>query len=379
MAAFFLCRFHPPQKINCHSAPCPYLGLNVFPSDRKEAMAAIDLRSDTVTKPSKGMREAIARAEVGDDVLGDDPTVKILEQKVATLFEREAALFVPSGTMANQICLNVQSERGWELLCERECHVVNYELAGPAVHSGLLVNLLTTERGMITAKQVRENVRIKSLHVPETKLVALENTHNRHGGTILPQDEVVKVREVCDEFGLILHLDGARIWNVHAANGTPLAELTRPFHSISVCLSKGVGAPVGSLMVGSAEFIQKCLRVRKLFGGGMRQVGLLAAAGIYALDHNLDRMKDDHVNAKYLGEQMNRFDGFSVDMSRVETNIVVVEIQRDDMDSVKLADLMKSVEVLALTFGAKKIRLVTHLDVSMADCEDAISRLKEVL
>lgn len=342
-------------------------------------MAVIDLRSDTVTKPSKGMREAIAKAEVGDDVLGDDPTVKQLEQKVAALFEREAALFVPSGTMANQICLKVQSEPGWELLCERECHVVNYELAGPAVHSGLLVNLLTTERGMITAQQVRENVRIKSLHVPETRLVALENTHNRHGGTILPQDEVVKVREVCDEFGLILHLDGARIWNVHAANGTPLAELVRPFHSISVCLSKGVGAPVGSLMVGSAAFIQKCLRVRKLFGGGMRQVGLLAAAGIYALDHNLDRMKDDHVNAKYLGEQMNRFDGYSVDMSRVETNIVVVEIERDDMDSVKLADLMKSVEVLALPFGAKKIRLVTHLDVDMEDCKESISRLKKVL
>jgi len=189
----------------------------------------------------------------------------------------------------------------------------------------------------------------------------------------------VRVREVCDEFNLILHLDGARIWNVHAATGKSLAELTRPFDSISVCLSKGVGAPVGSLMVGSAEFIEKCLRVRKLFGGGMRQVGLLAAAGIYALDHNLDGLTQDHTNAKYLGEQMNQFDGLSVDMSRVETNIVVINIERDNLDSTQLAEKMKEVEVWALPFGAKKTRMVTHLDVSAADCEEAIGRLKEVL
>jgi threonine aldolase len=341
-------------------------------------MSVIDLRSDTVTKPSPGMREAIAKAEVGDDVLGDDPTVKRLEQKVASLLGREAALYVPSGTMANQICLKANSRPGWELLCDRECHVVNYECAGPVVHSGLLVNLLTTDRGMITAQQVRDNVRIKSLHAPETRLVELENTHNRHGGTILPQDEILKVREVCDEFGLILHLDGARIWNVHAATGMPLDELVRPFDSISVCLSKGLGAPVGSMIVGSGEFVQRCLRERKLFGGGMRQVGLLAEAGIYALDHNLAGMKNDHVNARYLGEQMNMFDGFSVDMSRVETNIVVVQIE-SDMSSTQLAEKMKTVEVLALPFGAKKIRMVTHLDVNRAQCEDAIGRLREVL
>ena len=341
-------------------------------------MSVIDLRSDTVTRPSKGMREAIANAEVGDDVLGDDPTVKLLEQKVAAMFEREAALYVPSGTMANQICLKVNSQPGWELLCERECHVVNYECAGPVVHSGLLVNLLTTDKGMISAQQIRDNIRIKSLHSPETRLVALENTHNRHGGTILPQDEILKVRAVCDEFDLVLHLDGARIWNVHAATGMSLAELTRPFDSVSVCLSKGVGAPVGSMMLGSAEFIQKCLRERKLFGGAMRQVGLLAAAGIYALDHNLPGMKEDHTNARYLGEQMNTFDGFSVDMSRVQTNIVVVEIE-SDMNSTQLAEKMKSVEVLALPFGHKKIRLVTHLDVNHMQCEEAIGRLREVL
>ena len=339
-------------------------------------MAVIDLRSDTVTKPSRAMREAIVNAEVGDDVLGDDPTVKLLEQKIAALFEREAALYVPSGTMANQICLKVNSRPGWELLCERECHVVNYECAGPVVHSGLLVNLLTTERGMITAQQVRDNIRIKSLHSPETRMVALENTHNRHGGTIMPQDEILKVRAVCDEFGLVLHLDGARIWNVHAATGTSLAELTRPFDSVSVCLSKGLGAPVGSMMLGSADFIQKCLRERKLFGGGMRQVGLLAAAGIFALEHNLAGLKNDHSNAAYLGEQMNSFDGFSVDMSRVQTNIVIVQIERD-MNSTQLAEQMKSVDVWALPFGLKKIRLVTHLDVNRAQCEEAIGRLRE--
>ncbi|MEW5993727.1 MAG: GntG family PLP-dependent aldolase, partial [Candidatus Zixiibacteriota bacterium] len=200
-------------------------------------MKPIDLRSDTVTKPSPEMRQAIYEAEVGDDVFGDDPTVQELERYVARLFEKEASLFVPSGTMGNQVCLRAHSEPGWELLCDREAHIINYEVAGPVVHSQLLVNLLTTERGMITADMVRSAIRPVTLHSPRTKMISLENTHNRHGGTILPQDEVVEVRKVCDEFGLIFHLDGARIWNAHVASGISLAELTRPFDSVSVCLS----------------------------------------------------------------------------------------------------------------------------------------------
>lgn len=341
-------------------------------------MELIDLRSDTVTKPTPDMRRAIFDAEVGDDVLGDDPTVKELERSVAALFEREASLFVPSGTMANQICLKANSRPGWELLCDRECHVVNYECAGPVVHSGLLVNLLTTERGMISAQMVRENVRQLSLHAPETKMVALENTHNRHGGTILPQDEILRVREVCDEFGLILHLDGARIWNTHVATGVSLPELTRPFDSISCCLSKGLGAPIGSMIVGSAEFVGRCLRERKLFGGGMRQVGLIAAAGLYAVKHNIPRLAEDHTNAKYLAAELNTLESLDIDMSRVETNIVVLHLKMD-MNSTQLAEKFKSVGVLALPFGPKKMRLVTHLDVSWAQCEDAVERIRSIL
>lgn len=341
-------------------------------------MKTIDLRSDTVTRPTPEMRQVMATAEVGDDVFGDDPTVKELETYIAKIFEREASLYVPSGTMANQICLKAVSQRGWELLCDRECHVVNYEVAGPVIHSGLLVNLLTTDRGMISADTVRENVRPKNVHVPETKMVALENSHNRHGGTILPQDEILKVRKVCDEFGLLLHLDGARIWNVHVATGKSLPELTRPFDTISVCLSKGLGAPIGSMIVGSKEFIAKCLRERKLFGGGMRQVGIIAAAGLYAVKHNIPRLAEDHANAKLLAKGLNELRLFDVDMTRVETNIVVAKITSGETSDI-VAERMKKVNVLGIPFGPKKLRFVTHLDVSRSDCEEALSRLSGVL
>lgn len=340
-------------------------------------MKTIDLRSDTVTRPSEAMRRAMMTAEVGDDVFGDDPTVKQLENYVAELFEKEASLFVPSGTMANQICLKANSERGWELLCERECHVVNYEVAGPVIHSGLLVNLLTTERGMISAVTIRNNIRIKTLHSPETRLVALENTHNRHGGTILPQAEILEVRKVCDEFGLILHLDGARIWNVHVATGLSLAELTRPFDSVSVCLSKGLGAPVGSMILGSAAFIEKCRRERKLFGGAMRQVGIIAAAGLYAVQNNIDRLAEDHRNARLLAEGLNTIPVFKVAMDRVETNIIIAHITVED-DSEKILAKMKESGVWAVSFGPKKIRFVTHLDVTSKDCLEALERMKRL-
>ena len=314
-------------------------------------------------------------AEVGDDVFGDDPTVNELEAYVASLFEREASLYAPSGTMANQICLRAHSQPGWELLCDRQCHVVCYEQGGPAVHSGLLVNLLNTERGMVTAEMVRANIRPKNLHIPLTKIVELENTHNHHGGTILPQDEVVKVREVCDEFDLILHLDGARIWNAHVATGMSLPELTQPFHSVSVCLSKGLGAPIGSMIVGSREFIEKCRRVRKLFGGGMRQVGILASAGLYALKNNIPRLAEDHANARFLAEQLNTFEMFEVDMSLVQTNIILINITTGERAESLLAR-MKQVGVLGVQFGPHQIRFVAHLDVTRADCEEALSRLK---
>jgi threonine aldolase len=340
-------------------------------------MKTIDLRSDTVTRPSAEMRQAMFTAEVGDDVFGDDPTVKELENYVAELFGREASLFVPSGTMANQICLKALTRPGWELLCDRDCHVVNYEVAGPAVHSGLLVNLLTTEQGMVTAEMVRSNIRPKNLHCPETKIVALENTHNRHGGTILPQEEILRVKQVCDEFDLIMHLDGARIWNAHVVTGIPLPELTRPFDSVSVCLSKALGAPIGSMVLGSAEFVAGCRRERKLFGGAMRQVGIIAAAGLYAVKNNIDRLSEDHTNARLLAEGLNGLGPFRVDMDRVQTNIVVANIDGNLSVDAVLAK-MKDVGVWAVPFGTKRIRFVTHLDVSRSDCEEALVRIKKV-
>ena len=341
-------------------------------------MKTIDLRSDTVTRPSEEMRRAMLTAEVGDDVFGDDPTGIVLEQHVADLFEREASLYVPSGTMANQICLKANTRPGWELLCERECHVVNYEVAGPVVHAGLLVNLLTTERGMIPAGMVRENVRIKSLHSPETRIVALENTHNRHGGTVLPQDEIERVREVCDEFDLILHLDGARIWNAHIATGLSLPELTRSFDTVSVCLSKGLGAPIGSMILGTRKFVEICRRERKLFGGAMRQVGIIAAAGLFAVKNNIARLAEDHANARLLAEGLQSISILNVDLSRVETNIVVADVIGEESAESVLGRL-KSVGVWAVPFGPKKIRMVTHLDVTRADCEEALERIKKLM
>jgi len=324
------------------------------------------------------MRQAMATAEVGDDVFGDDPTVIALERYVAALFEREAALYVPSGTMANQICLNVQSQPGWELLCDRECHVVNYEAAAPVLHSQLMVNLITTERGMITADMVRRAIRPKNIHHPETKMVALENTHNHHGGTILPQDEIIKVGEVCREFGLVFHLDGARIWNVNVATGISLPDLTRPFDSISCCLSKGLGAPIGSMVVGSTDFIGRARRRRKILGGGMRQVGILAAAGLYALEHNIPRLAEDHANAQLLAGRLAQIPALRIDMSRVQTNIILVQIVTGQT-AAEVLDMAKRVGVLAVQFGPTTLRFVTHLDVSRADCEEAAGRLADVL
>jgi len=340
-------------------------------------MKTIDLRSDTVARPSAEMRKVIAEAEVGDDVLGDDPTVKRLESYVADLFEREAALYMPSGTMANQVALNAHSQPGWELLCDRQCHVVNYEAGAPAIHSRLLINLITTDRGMIEAETVRNSIRPINVHCPLTKMVTLENTHNHHGGTILPQDEILKVREVCDEFDLIYHLDGARIWNAHVATGLSLVELTKPFHSVSVCLSKGLGAPIGSLILGSAEFIKKCHRTRKIFGGGMRQVGIIASAGLYAVQNNIERLAEDHQNARLLAEKLNRLEPFEVDLSRVETNIVLLNIKTDHSAD-RLLEKLAEVGVAGVPFGPKTIRFVTHLDVNRADCEEAVSRAAEV-
>ena len=341
-------------------------------------MKYIDLRSDTVTKPSPEMRRAISEAEVGDDVFGDDPTVIKLEQKVAALFGKEASLFVPSGTMGNQAALKTISEPGWEILCERDCHIVNYECAGPAIHSSLLINMISTERGVFTAEEVEDLVRPVNIHNPLTKIVAVENTHNRHGGTIFPLEEILRIRKVADKYGLIMHLDGARIWNAHVATGVPLADWAGPFESMSVCLSKGLGAPVGSMIVGSRNFIDKARRTRKLFGGGMRQVGILAAAGLYAIENNISRLADDHRNARILAEGMCQVRGFRVDLSRVETNIVLVDIAETGKSPAEIVEKLKEQGVLAVVFGRTRIRLVAHLDVSRDDCLRAVAIVSRI-
>lgn len=335
-------------------------------------MRKIDFRSDTVTKPTPEMRQAISRAEVGDDVFGDDPTINRLQEMVAELFAKEASLFVPSGTMSNQVALKTLSEPGWEMICERECHIVNYETGGPAVHSLLMINMLTTERGVMSAEEVEANIRHEDIHTPKTKIVTIENTHNRHGGTIYPLEEIKKIRKVADKHGLLMHLDGARLWNAHVATGIPLAEWVAPFDSTSVCFSKGLGAPVGSMILGSRTFIEEARRNRKLFGGGMRQAGLLAAAAIYALENNIDRLAEDHANARFLAEGLNNLDGFYVDMSRVETNIFIADISKTGKSSDEIAARMEKNGILSIPFSPKTIRFVTHLDVSIQDCAKAL-------
>jgi len=335
-------------------------------------MKKIDLRSDTVTKPSPEMRKAIYDAEVGDDVFGDDPSVNHLQEMVAELFRKEASLYVPSGTMGNQVALKTISEPGWEILCERDCHIVNYETAGPAVHSSLLVNMIDTDRGVMTAEQIERCIRPDNIHSPITKIVAVENTHNRHGGTIYPLDEIHRIRTVADKYGLLMHLDGARIWNAHIATGISLADWAAPFDSVSVCLSKGLGAPIGSMILGTRDFIEKARRNRKLFGGGMRQVGLLAAAAIYAVENNITRLKEDHDNARLLAEGLSRVEGFTIDLSRVETNIVIVDISEIGKNSMEIVAVMAESGVLAVPFGPTRVRFVTHLDVTVDDCRQAV-------
>ncbi|MEW5925327.1 MAG: GntG family PLP-dependent aldolase [Candidatus Zixiibacteriota bacterium] len=338
----------------------------------------IDFRSDTITKPSPAMRKAIAEAEVGDDVFRDDPTVLRLEAVVAEMFGKEAALLVPSGTMGNQVALKTISEPGWELLCERDCHVVNYETSGPAIHSSLLVNMITTEYGVMTAEQIELSVREPNVHSPITKIVAIENTHNRHGGTIYPLEEIKRIRAVADRHNLLMHLDGARIWNAHVATGIPLADWVKPFDSVSVCLSKGLGAPIGSMILGSKEFIGKALRTRKLFGGGMRQAGIVAAGGLYAIEHNIPRLAEDHANARILAEGLNKIEGFAVEMKRVQTNIILVDIAGTGKKPAEILSVMKEQGVLAVPFGRTRLRFVTHLDVNRDDCETAVKVISDI-
>ncbi len=321
----------------------------------------VDLRSDTVTRPSPGMRQAIAQAEVGDDVLGDDPTVKRLQERLAALLGKEAALFFPSGTQANQVGVLLNTEPGTEAICEANAHILHYEFAAAATWSGVQLRPVATEDGVLTAEGARPYIRPPSPHLPRTSLICAENTHNMAGGKIMPLLVLKGLRELADGHGLPLHLDGARLWNAAAATGVPLAEFAAQADTVMVSFSKGLGAPIGSALAGRAEAIGRAWTLRKRLGGGMRQVGILAAACLYALDHNLPRLAEDHARARRLAEFVDGLDGFRV--VPPETNILMIDIERADVTPGDVVEYLQERGVLLLATGPRRLRAVTHLDV----------------
>lgn len=339
----------------------------------------IDLRSDTVTQPTPGMREAIATAVLGDDVYGEDPTINRLQDIVAERLGKEAALFVPSGTMANHISARTHCEHGDEVIIDAGGHSYNFETGGTAALAGVQVHPIQTDAGIFTPEQMNEVVRPAADHFPRTRMVCIENTHNYGGGTVWSLDQVRAVSDAARKLDLIVHLDGARLFNASVASGTPVSEYAACVDSVSICLSKGLGAPVGSLVAGSRPFIVRAHRFRKMFGGGMRQAGLLAAAGIYALEHHVERLADDHANAKLLGETLSAKDGLRVDVDRIQTNILFLHIERDDVDSTALVKTMRDKGVLANAAGSKRLRLVTHLDLSRDAIVEAGERIGEAI
>lgn len=342
-------------------------------------MRVIDLRSDTVTKPSKEMREFMMMAEVGDDVFGEDPTVNKLQEKVAELLGKEAALYVPSGTMGNQLCIKAHTQPWDELICDKDAHIYNYESGSIAGLSHVQVVPVNGNRGVFTAEQVEEVIRPEAYYLPKTRLVAVENTHNRGGGSIFPIEEIKRIKEVVDKYNLKFHLDGARLWNASIATGISLKEYAKYFDSVSVCLSKGLGAPVGSVIAGKKEFIKLAHRYRKAWGGGMRQAGILAAAGLYAIEHNFQRLADDHRRAKHFAKEISKISRIKLNPDDVQTNIILFEVEGLTAQEVCqiVKNSSKTENSLLLSVGKKYlVRAVTHLDVNDDDIEDAIKILK---
>ena len=331
----------------------------------------IELRSDTFTKPTPGMLDAMMHAEVGDDVFGEDPTVNKLESKLAALFGMDEGVFCPSGTMANQIGIRVHTQPQDEVICDKHSHVYLYEGGGMASNSGVLPNLLDGDRGRITAAQVEAAIKPEADYLTTSRLVVIENTMNKGGGSIYDFSEIEKIHKVCDAHGLSLHLDGARLFNALVETGETPRQFGETFDTISVCLSKGLGTPIGSVLLGSKALIKKARRVRKVFGGGMRQAGYLAAAGIYALDNNVERLKEDHAHARALGEALAKKD-FVREVMSVDTNILIFSV--DDVQ--KRLSQLKEKGVLAIAFGAQQIRMVTHLDFTDDDLEQTVDIIK---
>jgi len=338
----------------------------------------IDLRSDTVTQPTPEMRRAMAEAEVGDDVYGEDPTVNKLESEAARLMGKEAGLFLPSGTMGNQVALLTHTNRGDEVLLDPEAHIIYYEVGSPAMFAGVQLRTVPGLLGEGAADALRNAFRGKDLHYPECTLVCLENTFNRGGGTIMVPEEMEKVYDTAHELGLKVHLDGARIFNAAVASGRDVRDFSRYCDSIMFSLSKGLSAPVGSMLAGSSEFISKARKYRKALGGGMRQVGFLAAAGLEALKL-VDRLEEDHKNARYLAESLNELPGLSVDLKKVQTNIVIVDITGTGKNSAEFVREAATRGVGCTGFGPHLVRFVAHKDVSRADIENVVKIVGNML
>ncbi len=339
-------------------------------------MRVIDLRSDTVTKPTPAMRAAMAAAEVGDDVFGDDPTVNLLEARAAEVLGKEAALFLPSGTMANLVALLSHTNPGDEVILGDQSHVFQYEVGGVARVAGLVTRTLANRPdGTLDPADLRAAIRPETVHSPGSRLLCLENTHNRCGGAVLPLAAVEELADIAHGRGVVVHLDGARIFNAAVALGVPAAALAAPCDSVSFCFSKGLGAPVGSVLCGSRGFIARARRFRKLLGGGMRQAGVLAAAALYALEHHRDRLTEDHENARRLAEGLGTLGPFRP--VAPQTNIVVVEVADGRVDD--WLEAFAAEGVLAVAFGPGRFRMVTHLDVGRADIHEALARITRLV
>lgn len=343
----------------------------------QETSQMIDLRSDTVTKPTPAMREAMARAEVGDDVFGDDPTVKALESRTAELLGKEEALFVPSGTMANQLAIRGHTEPGDEILVEANAHLYYYEGGAPAALSGVMCRCINGQRGIFTGADVEAALRPADQHFPRTRLVCLENTHNRGGGKIWSIGQVQEVAAAARKHGLQLHLDGARLWNASMAAGIPERDYAAYFDTVSVCFSKGLGAPVGSALAGPKAFIERARRFRKMFGGGMRQAGIIAAGALFALANHRARLAEDHANAKALASELAAVKGLEATPAEVETNMVRFRVR--SMPAQQLVDRLRAQGVLLLAVGPDTIRAVTNLMVSSDDIQAAVAIIAGVL
>ncbi len=336
----------------------------------------INLISDTVTRPTKGMLTAMMQAKVGDDVFKNDPTVNALEAKVAQLFGMEAALFFPSGSMTNQAAIKLHTQPGEQLICDKYAHVYNYEGGGVSFNSGVSCKLVDGDRGMMTADQVANSINPPDFyHSPLTSLVCIENTTNKGGGACWDFKELERIKEVCSSNGLKYHLDGARLWNAMVAKKENPEQYGALFDSISVCLSKGLGCPVGSVLIGSNSLINDAIRVRKVLGGGMRQAGFLAAAGIYALDHHIDRLAEDHKKAKDLGALLEHLD-FVKKVEPIETNIIIFEIDNELLSAEEFTKKLAQNNIHFISMGQGKLRMVTHLDYTYEMHETTIKLLK---